>query len=76
MANVARSKARAIRASDDLWEAVDARAESDNVSVSDVVRAALLAYLKVDPEKVVPVAGREDGRKVRSGRVKPADADA
>ena len=42
MANAPRSKPRAVRASDELWAAVDARAERDNVSVSDVVRSALL----------------------------------
>jgi predicted transcriptional regulator len=69
MANVARSKPRAIRASDDLWAAVDKRAKADNVSTSDVVRAALAAYLKIDPEKTPLVTGRED-RNVRSGRDK------
>lgn len=76
MANVPRSKPRAIRASDELWAAVDKRAKDDDVSVSDVVRAALLEYLGAEVEDVVPVAGREDGRPVRSGRSRPRDGRA
>jgi len=57
-----------------VWAAVDARAEADNVSASDVVRAALAAYLKID-ESTDLVAGREDGRKVRTGRTKAADVE-
>lgn len=73
MANAPKSKPRAIRASDELWAAVDARAERDDVSVSDVVRSALLDYLGSDAEGVTPVTGREDGRAVRSGRAKGRD---
>lgn len=67
MANAPASRARSIRASEELWDAVDERAKADDVSVSDVVRAALLEYLD-DVEDVAPVAGRADGRPVRSGR--------
>lgn len=73
MANAPKSKPRAVRASDELWAAVDARAERDNVSMSDVVRSALLKYLGSDAEGVAPVAGRKDGRAVRSGRTKGRD---
>ena len=48
------SRARAIRASDELWEAADKRAEADDVSVSDVVRAALLKYLGPTPRESRP----------------------
>lgn len=76
MANRPASRARAIRASDDLWKAVDSRAEKDNVSVSDVVRTAVVQYLGPDAEGLAPVTGREDGRPVRAGRAKARNADS
>lgn len=39
---------RNVRIADSLWFAAKAKAESDGVSVSDVVRAALEAYVRHD----------------------------
>ena len=45
MANQPATKARAVRISDDVWEAAQARADRDGVTTTDVVRRALIRYL-------------------------------
>jgi antitoxin component of RelBE/YafQ-DinJ toxin-antitoxin module len=45
MANQPKTTARAVRISDEVWEAAKARAEKDGVTTTDVVRRALVKYL-------------------------------
>ena len=40
------TKARNVRISDMLWDRLRARAEADGVTITDVIRAAVLAYLR------------------------------
>lgn len=70
MANQPATKARAVRVSDDVWKAAQARAEKDGQTTTDVVRQALIAYLGLPAD----TTGVEADRK-RTG-TKPADADA
>ena len=39
-------KARSVRVSDELWAAVAAKARSESRTISQVIIAALVAYLK------------------------------
>ena len=47
------------RCSDEVWEAVQARAAESNDNVSDVIRRALIAYAGL-PEETSGIIGRSD----------------
>jgi antitoxin component of RelBE/YafQ-DinJ toxin-antitoxin module len=47
---MAKTAPRAVRISDEVWEAAQARAKDDGVTTTDVVRQALIAYLGLPPE--------------------------
>lgn len=72
MPNQQRTPARGIRISDEVWTAVQKRAEEDGVASGDVVRAALAQYLGLGDKPVL--LGRQDGRALggnRRGRAQP-----
>lgn len=46
--NQPRTTARAVRVADDLWQAAQAKAESNGETVSDVIRRALIDYTGLD----------------------------
>jgi hypothetical protein len=52
------TKVRAVRVSDDLWEAAQARAAENGESLSDVIRRALIAYTGL--QGTTGVVGRVD----------------
>lgn len=52
------TKVRAVRVSDDVWEAALAKAAANGETVSDVVRAALIEY--TGAQNTTGVVGRRD----------------
>jgi NRPS condensation-like uncharacterized protein len=52
------TKVRAVRVSDDVWEAALARAAENGETVADVVRAALIEYAGL--KDTTGVVGRRD----------------
>ncbi len=50
MANKPATPARAVRISDEVWAAAQARAKKDGVTTTDVVRRALVKYLGLPSE--------------------------
>lgn len=52
------TKVRAVRVSDDVWEAALEKAAANGESVSDVVRAALIEYAGL--EGATGIVGRRD----------------
>ena len=52
------TKVRAIRVSDDLWEAAQRKAKANGESVADVIRTALIKYTGL--KGTTGVVGRRD----------------
>jgi hypothetical protein len=50
VANTPKTPVRAVRISDDVWDAAKERAEKDGVTRTDVVRRALVEYLELPAE--------------------------
>ncbi|MBZ5737518.1 hypothetical protein [Nocardioides mangrovi] len=50
MANQPKTTARAVRISDEVWDAAQTRAKGDGVTTTDVVRRALVEYLGLPSE--------------------------